>query len=204
MPEERWQPLEMQARFNGEYQNCPMFTFTSKQFLIHGICKTAVLGAFAFLSPAQALQWNIDNGTQTDTAIAITGSFNIDDELLPNPVLLASDVTLDGLVFGISDVINISTTPGVGVLAIDWLDASNNLLSFSFDTPLTPLGGTVTLNNVVSTYTPISSGLPSFISGTVSGATSAVPGPLPAMGAGAALVWSRKIRRKISMASQSQ
>ena len=180
-----------------------MFNCTSKHFIIHALSRTAVLGSVAFLSPAQALPWYIDSGTMADNGLVVTGSFNIDDELFTNPAMLASDVTIDGFVFGSSDAV-IQSTPGVGVIGIDWIDLDYNLLSLAFDTPLAPQGGTVTLDNVVSSFVPFSNPTPLYISGSVSASTSAVPAPLPAMGAGACLVWSRKIRRKISMARQSQ
>ena len=181
-----------------------MLTRTSKHFAMHALCKTAVLDAFAFVSPAQALQWNIVSGTATDNGLAVSGNFSFDDELLANPVMLASNVTVDGLVFGAADLLQVTSTPGVGITAIDWLDTGNNLLALAFDMPLTPQGGTVSLDNTVSTYTAFSTSTPSFITGSISGPPSAVPGPMPALGAGAALAWTRKIKRKISMANPNQ
>ena len=69
-----------------------------------------------------------------------------------------------------------------------------NILSFVFDTPLTSAGGTISLDRVVSAYTPFSVGLPSSVSGSVK----QVPGPLPVLGVGAALAWSRKPKRRLA------
>ena len=180
-----------------------IFSRSHAHFLAQALTKAAVLGTLIFLSPAQALQWNIDNGTQTDVGLVIAGDFSIDDELQANPVMLASNVTLDGLVFGANGSI-ISSTPNVGITAIDWVDINNNLLSLAFTTPLTPQGGTIVLDDVVSSFTPFNATTPSFISGSVTGSTSAVPGAVPALGAGAALAWSRRIRRRINTAGNSR
>lgn len=69
-----------------------------------------------------------------------------------------------------------------------------NILSFVFDTPLTSAGGSISLDRVFSAYTPFSVGLPSSVSGSVK----QVPGPLPVLGVGAALAWSRKPNRRLA------
>jgi hypothetical protein len=84
-------------------------------------------------------------------------------------------------------VLLISNTPGIGVTAIDWLDAGNNVLSFVFNNPLTPGGGTILLNNVVSLYTPFNPGLPQAVSGAVSKAGSVPTVPEPSTRLGAAI-----------------
>lgn len=69
-----------------------------------------------------------------------------------------------------------------------------NILSFVFDTPLTSAGGTISLDRVVSAYTPFSVGLPSSVSGSVK----QVPGPLSVLGVGAALAWSRRLKSRFA------
>ena len=69
-----------------------------------------------------------------------------------------------------------------------------NILSFVFDTPLTSAGGTISLDRVVSAYTPFSVGLPSSVSGSVK----QVPGPLSVLGVGAALAWSRRLQSRFA------
>ena len=94
--------------------------------------------------------------------------------------------------FGSSDVINISTASGV--TAIDWLDGDLNLLSLVFNSPLTPSGGTVALDNVVSTFTPFDPG----VSLANEGSVSAVPEHLTLMGAGAAIAFGGAFKRRRS------
>ena len=162
----------------------------------------AIVGTVSFVPPAQALLWTIEPGTQTDNGLSISGSFSIDNELAATPMMLASAVSIDGNVFDASEA-KLDYISGMGVSAIDWLDASSNRLSFVFATPLTPAGGKVMMDNIVSTYTPFTpsvSSLPDFVSGSVSG----VPGPLPVLGAGAALAWSRKLKRRINNSRASQ
>lgn len=154
--------------------------------------------------PAQALTWNVVAGTQTDNGLAIGGQFSIDDELSGNPVLVSSNISVDGLLFGASDAI-VSSTAGIGITGIDWVDSNSNLLAFAFSTPLTLSGGTVGLDPNVSAYTSISSGAPLFISGSVSGAqTTPVPGGLPGFGVLAALGWSRNLKRRIAVQERAK
>lgn len=152
----------------------------------------------SFVPSAQALPWTVVAGTQTETGLIISRSLRIDDELAANPVMLASNVSVTGNVFDAFDA-TLSTTAGLGISAIDWLDGSNNLLSFVFDTPLTSAGGTICFDRVVSAYTPLSVGLPSSVSGSVK----QVPGPLPVLGMGAALAWSRKLKRRFAQLRSS-
>jgi hypothetical protein len=102
-----------------------------------------------------------------------------------------SNVTVSGVTFGATDAL-ISNTPGVGITAIDWLDTNNNLLSFVFNTPLTPSGGTVTLDNIVSSYTPFNPGTPLAVNGSVT----AVPEPLTLLGAGTAIALGGIFKRR--------
>lgn len=155
----------------------------------------SLFAASSSLLPARALPWNVDPATQTSDSRFITGSFAIDDESAASPAMLSSNVSVDGFVFGANDAI-ISQTQGLGVTAVDWIDPSNNVLSFVFASPLTTQGGTVNLDSVVSTFTPFSSGTPLAISGSVSN-PAGVPAPMAGMGVGAAFVSARHIRRRI-------
>lgn len=171
----------------------------SKPSLILSILGLALISEVAFLNPARALPWNVEPGTQTDNGLFITGEFNIADELEATPLLLSSNVTVDGLVFAANDAV-LSNIPGTGITAIDWVDSSNNLLSLVFNLPLTQQGGTITIDTNVSTYTPFNASNPFTISGSVASRTTpSVPGPLPALGAGVALAWSRNLKRRITL-----
>jgi hypothetical protein len=160
------------------------------QFAISTLVGISVLGATLTAKPAMALTWALDAGSQTQTNLLITGQFIFDDEFAAFPMVSFSDVTVDGLVFGSSDVINIDTASGV--TAIDWLDGDFNTLSLVFNSPLTPSGGTVILDDIVSTFTPFVPGVPLAIEGSVS----AVPEPLTLMGAGVAIVLGGAFKRK--------
>jgi hypothetical protein len=144
--------------------------------------------------PAQALPWVLDPGSEvlTNPVNPLTGGFTLDDESLAFPTVTFSDVTVDSLTFGAADVINVSVFGGV--TAIDWLDSGNNLLSLVFDSPLTSSGGTVVLNQVVSSFTPFSSGAPVEITGSVT----AVPEPLTLLGAGTAIALGSAFKRRLS------
>jgi len=119
-----------------------------RQFAISTLVGASFLGATLTANPAMAFTWVLDAGSQTETNLPITGQFTIDDEFAAIPMISFSNVTVDGLVFGSGDVVNIGTASGV--TAIDWLDGDSNALSLAFNSPLTPSGGTVTLDNVVS------------------------------------------------------
>ncbi|MEB3161229.1 MAG: PEP-CTERM sorting domain-containing protein [Synechocystis sp.] len=142
--------------------------------------------------PAQALPWVLDLGSEvlTNPASPLTGGFTLDDESLANPTVTSSNVMVDSFTFGAADVINVSVSGGV--TAIDWLDSGNNLLSLVFSSPLTPGGGTVPLNPVVSSFTPFSSGVPVEITGSVT----AVPEPLTLLGAGTAIALGGLFKRR--------
>jgi hypothetical protein len=109
-----------------------------------------LLGSLFSANPVKALLWVVGSDIKTDINAPITGSFAIDDELADTPIMLSSNIGVDGLVFGPSYAL-ISHTPGLGVTAIDWLDPGNNLLSFVFAVPLTNTGGNVALDDVAST-----------------------------------------------------
>jgi hypothetical protein len=158
-----------------------------RHLAIVSLMGASLLGATLTTNPAQALTWNVAPGTKTDTNLPILGTFTIDDELASLPKITFSNVTVDGFTFGSSNVNQISNTPGIGVTAIDWLDAGNNVLSFVFNNPLTPGGGTILLNNVVSLYTPFNPGLPQAVSGAVSKAGSVPTVPEPSTRLGAAI-----------------
>jgi hypothetical protein len=170
-----------------------------KKFSLHNPKNSFVLSLLAWTlvsttcrpSPVHALPWKVDPGTSTDNGLAISGSFSIANEISASPLLITSDVTVAGLIFRASDAI-VSSTVGFGVTAIDWVDNANNLLSFVFDTPLTTAGGTIFLDSTVSSFTPFLPGNPLAISGSLS----QVPGPLPILGAGTALAWSRQLKRR--------
>ena len=160
-----------------------------RHFAIVSLMGASLLGATLSTNPAQALTWSVDTGTKTDTNLLILGRFTIDDELASLPNITFSNVTVDGLTFGASDVLLISNTAGIGVTAIDWIDANSNVLSFVFKKPLTPSGGTILLDENVSTYIPFVLGLPQAVSGSVSpaGAVPTVPEPSTRLGAGIAV-----------------
>ena len=162
----------------------------------------SLFAAPSSLLPARALPWNVDPATQTSDGRLITGSFAIDDESAASPGMLASNVSVDGFIFGANDAI-ISQTQGLGVTAVDWVDPSNNVLSFVFASPLTTQGGTVNLYSVVSTFTPFSSGTPLAISGSVSN-PSGVPAPMAGVGVGAAFASARHMRRRVSRAKSAR
>ena len=113
----------------------------------------SLLSATLTAHPAQALSWSVDTGTRTENNLLISGGFTIDDELATLPNMTVSNVTVGGVAFGANDAL------GVGITAINWLDSNNNLLSFAFNNPLTPSGGAITLDNIVSSYTPFNTSL---------------------------------------------
>jgi hypothetical protein len=177
-------------------------TMISKHFR-QALCVTTMAGLSLFGSlissnAAYALTWGVTPGTQTSINEPIVGGFSFDDELAVNPIMLSSNVMVEGFTFTASDAV-ISNVPGLGITAIDWLDPSNNLLSFVFAVPLTDAGGNVALDDIASTYTPFESGIPYSITGSVEETVYGVPGPLPLMGAGAAVAWSRKIKTRIAL-----
>lgn len=157
----------------------------------------SLLGSLISSNPAKALTWSVNPGTLTDDNVPVLGGFTIDDELAANPIMLSSNIAVSGIVFGPNDAL-ISSTPGSGITAIDWLDSSNNLLSFVFTLPLTTSGEDIALDNVASAFTPFDVGTPFAITGSVSATTSEVPGPSALMGAFAAVAWSRRIRGRIA------
>lgn len=157
----------------------------------------SLIGSLVSSNHAKALTWSVNPGTQTDDNVPVLGGFTIDDELAANPIMLSSNVAISSIVFGPNDAL-ISSTPGSGITAIDWLDSSSNLLSFVFSLPLTTSGGDIALDSVVSTFTPFDVGTPFAITGSVSATTAEVPGPTALMGAFAAVAWSRKMRGRIA------
>ena len=161
-----------------------------RQFALSTLVGVSVLGATLTAQPAMALIWALDAGSQTETGLPVTGQFTLDDEFAALPTISFSNVTVGGVVFGSSDVFNISTASGV--TAIDWLDVDANTLSLVFNFPLTPSGGTVTINNFVSVFVTSSDPYPLAIEGSVS----AVPEPLTLMGAGAAIAFGAAFKRK--------
>lgn len=137
--------------------------------------------------PAVALPWVLDPGSQVLTAptTPLTGGFTLD-----NATVTFSDVMVNSLTFSAADVFNVDVAGGV--TAIDWLDSENNLLSLVFNSPLTSSGGTITLDNVVSSFTPFDSGVPVEITGSVT----AVPEPLTLLGAATAIAFGTSFKRK--------
>lgn len=137
--------------------------------------------------PAQALPWGLNPGSQvlTDPVTPLTGGFTLD-----GITVTVSNVTVDSWVFSAADVINVDVVGGV--TAIDWLDSETNLLSLVFNSPLTPSGGMIALDDVVSSFTPFDSGVPVEITGSVT----AVPEPLTLLGAGTAIAIGGAFKRK--------
>ena len=164
----------------------------SRHFAAATLMGASVLGMVLTANPAQALSWIVDTGTQTETGLSISGAFTIDAELADSPLLTFSNISIDGNVFTASNLLLLSNTPGVGVTAIDWQDTDFNRLSFVFDSPLTPSGGTVVLDDNVSSYVPFNPGLPLSVSGSVS----QVPEPLTLLGAGTAIALGGLFKRR--------
>jgi len=146
------------------------------------------------VDPAAALPWVLNPGSQVliNPATPLTGGFTLDDESLGSPTVTFSNIMVASLIFSAADVINIDTA--AGVTAIDWLDGGNNLLSLVFSTPLTSGGGTIALDNVVSSFTPFNSGVPVEITGSVT----AVPEPLTLLGASTAIALGSLFKRRLS------
>lgn len=157
-----------------------------RHFAIVSLMGASLLGATLTTNPAQALTWSVDTGTKTDTNLLISGTFTIDDELANSPKITFSNVTVDGFTFDASNVLSISNTAGIGVTAIDWMDTGSNVLSFVFSNPLTPSGGMILLDEIVSNYIPFALGSLQAVSGSVSpaGAVPTVPEPSTLLGVG--------------------
>ncbi|MFN5514385.1 MAG: PEP-CTERM sorting domain-containing protein [Cyanobacteriota bacterium] len=158
-------------------------------------CFAVGLAALALTpSSVKALPWVLSPDSQalTNPVAPLTGGFSLNNESLANPSVTFSNMMVDSLIFSALDVVNVSVSGGV--TAIDWLDSGNNLLSLVFSSPLTPGGGTIALNSVVSSFTPFSSGAPAVITGSVT----AVPEPLTLVGAGAAITLGGLFKRRLS------
>lgn len=130
-----------------------------------------IAGTFSRTLPAQALIWTV-NGTVGTSATPITGSFTLDREDSASPNVTFSNLTIGSLTFTAAEVINVSQAipSGTGVEAIDWVKGSSSL-SLVFSSPLTPAGGTVSLDNVVSDFDRQA------IAGSVAGTSSPVSVP---------------------------
>jgi hypothetical protein len=147
---------------------------------------------FLNVTPAQALPWvlNPDSQVLTNPVTPLTGGFTLDNESLGSPTVTVSNVMVASLMFSAVDVINIDTASGV--TAIDWLDSNNNLLSLVFNSPLTPSGGTIALDEIASSFTPFNSSVP----GEITGSVTAVPEPLTLLGASTAIALGGLFKRR--------
>lgn len=149
-------------------------------------------------SSVNALPWVLSPGSQAQTnpVTPLTGGFTLDNEYSANPNVTFSNVMAGSITFSASDVVNVSVASGV--TAIDWLNGNSDLLSLVFSSPLTPSGGTVALNSILSSFTPFVSGTPAAITGSVS----AVPEPFTLLGVGTSFAYTRRLRCRIHRGRQ--
>jgi PEP-CTERM motif len=134
------------------------------------IATTLLSGTLFPHLPAAALTWTV-NGT-VSTTTPISGSFTLDSELAPSPNVTFSNVTINSLIFTAADVVGVSGGGSGGITAIDWAKGLNSL-ALVFASPLTPAGGTVLLDDVVSDFDG------GAIAGSVTGTSSPVGVPEP-------------------------
>lgn len=178
------------------------------------LAAAASLATMAVPNAAQALTWNW-SFTTSEPSVSGSGTFTTADAV-PAP----------SVTYQITDISGTYNRAGASYTITDLMSAANQ---FRWNgTPASPIlvnaydnigfnlagGGLVLLNNNYSGFfTPVVAALTPFVTGNVGDGVitssllspvtppAPVPGPLPLLGAGAAFVWSRRLRRRLKSGS---
>ncbi len=161
----------------------------SKHILAKACLGSSLVTALAVMGTAESAQaatWTLNNAF-VDGTTPIIGSFTIDNESGNPPTLTSSNITVGNITFTETDLDPLFLPLSNPLDSIFWTRNSDTL-SFSFENPLTPLGGTVNLD-----------ALSDFNVGLITGQVTApteVPEPLTLLGAGTAIAIGSGFKRK--------